>query len=43
MPEGRFDRFPYSEARFRICKVRYRGLMKNREWLLAAFALVNIY
>jgi IS5 family transposase len=24
-------------------KVRYRGLKKNHEWLLAAFALVNLY
>jgi hypothetical protein len=23
--------------------VRYRGLKKNREWLLAAFAAVNLY
>jgi IS5 family transposase len=35
---------------FRILKrvfgynnVRYRGLKKNHEWLLAAFALVNLY
>jgi hypothetical protein len=24
-------------------KVRYRGLKKNPEWLLAAFVLVNLY
>jgi IS5 family transposase len=24
-------------------KVRFRGLKKNHEWLLAAFALVNLY
>jgi hypothetical protein len=23
--------------------VRYRGLKKNHEWLLTAFALVNLY
>jgi hypothetical protein len=23
--------------------VRYRGLKKSHEWLLAAFALVNLY
>jgi len=28
---------------FRFTKVRYRGLKKNHEWLLAAFALVNLY
>lgn len=28
---------------FGFTKVRYRGLKKNHEWLLAAFALVNIY
>jgi IS5 family transposase len=28
---------------FGLTKVRYRGLKKNHEWLLAAFALVNLY
>jgi IS5 family transposase len=28
---------------FEFTKVRYRGLKKNHEWLLAAFALVNLY
>jgi len=28
---------------FGCTKVRYRGLKKNHEWLLAAFALVNLY
>jgi transposase, IS5 family len=28
---------------FGFTKVRYRGLTKNHQWLLAAFALVNIY
>lgn len=28
---------------FGFTKMRYRGLRKNHEWLLAAFALVNIY
>jgi transposase, IS5 family len=28
---------------FGYTKVRYRGLNKNHEWLLAAFALVNLY
>jgi len=28
---------------FKYTKVRYRGLKKNHEWLLAAFALVNLY
>jgi transposase, IS5 family len=28
---------------FGFTKVRYRGLKKNHQWLLAAFALVNIY
>ena len=28
---------------FGFTKVRYRGLKKNHEWLLAAFALVNLY
>lgn len=28
---------------FGFAKVRYRGLKKNHEWLLAAFALVNLY
>ena len=28
---------------FGYTKVRYRGLKKNHEWLLAAFALVNLY
>jgi transposase, IS5 family len=28
---------------FGFVKVRYRGLKKNHEWLLAAFALVNLY
>jgi IS5 family transposase len=28
---------------FGFTKVRYRGLRKNHEWLLAAFALVNLY
>ncbi len=28
---------------FGLLKVRYRGLKKNHEWLLAAFALVNLY
>ena len=28
---------------FGYTKVRYRGLKKNHEWLLAAFALVNFY
>ena len=28
---------------FGLTKVRYRGLKKNHEWLLAAFALINLY
>ena len=28
---------------FGYTKVRYRGLKKNHDWLLAAFALVNLY
>lgn len=28
---------------FKYTKVRYRGIKKNHEWLLAAFALVNLY
>jgi IS5 family transposase len=28
---------------FGLTKVRYRGLKKNHEWLLSAFALVNLY
>ena len=28
---------------FGYTKVRYRGLKKNHEWLLAAFALINLY
>ena len=28
---------------FGYTKVRYRGLKKNHQWLLAAFALVNLY
>lgn len=28
---------------FNYTKVRYRGLKKNHEWLLTAFALVNLY
>lgn len=28
---------------FGFTKVRYRGIVKNHEWLLAAFALVNLY
>lgn len=28
---------------FGFTRVRYRGLKKNHEWLLAAFALVNLY
>ena len=28
---------------FGYTKVRYRGLRKNHEWLLAAFALINLY
>lgn len=28
---------------FGYTKDRYRGLKKNHEWLLAAFALVNLY
>jgi IS5 family transposase len=28
---------------FGFTKVRYRGLKQNHEWLLAAFALVNLY
>jgi IS5 family transposase len=28
---------------FGFTKVRYRGLKKNHEWLLASFALVNLY
>ena len=28
---------------FGFTKVRYRGLKKNHEWLLTAFALVNLY
>jgi len=28
---------------FGFTKARYRGLKKNHEWLLAAFALVNLY
>jgi IS5 family transposase len=28
---------------FGLTKVRYRGIKKNHEWLLTAFALVNLY
>jgi IS5 family transposase len=28
---------------FQFTKVRYRGIKKNHEWLLTAFALVNLY
>ena len=28
---------------FGYTKVRYRGLVKNHHWHLAAFALVNVY
>ena len=28
---------------FNYTKVRYRGIQKNHEWLLTAFALVNLY
>jgi IS5 family transposase len=28
---------------FGFTKVRYRGLQKNHQWLLAAFALVHLY
>ena len=28
---------------FGYTKVRYRGIMKNHDWLLTAFALVNLY
>ena len=28
---------------FGYTKVRYRGLVKNQHWHLAAFALVNVY
>ena len=28
---------------FKYTKIRYRGLKKNHAWLLAAFALVNLY
>ncbi len=28
---------------FKYTKVRYRGIKNNHEWLLAAFALVNLY
>jgi len=28
---------------FHHTKVRYRGIKKNHEWLLTAFALVNLY
>ena len=28
---------------FGYTKVRYRGIKKNHEWLLTAFALVNLY
>ena len=28
---------------FHSTRVRYRGLKKNHEWLLTAFALVNLY
>jgi IS5 family transposase len=28
---------------FNYTKVRYRGIKKNHEWLLTAFALVNLY
>jgi IS5 family transposase len=28
---------------FKYTKVRYRGIKKNHEWLLTAFALVNLY
>lgn len=28
---------------FGYTKVRYRGVKKNHEWLLTAFALVNLY
>jgi hypothetical protein len=32
----------HSETCLGYTKVRDRGLKKNREWLLAAFALVNL-
>jgi transposase, IS5 family len=35
--------FPILKRVFGYTKVRYRGLKKNHEWLLAAFALVNLY
>jgi hypothetical protein len=28
---------------FKYTKVRYRGIRKNHEWLMTAFALVNLY
>jgi len=28
---------------FGFIRVRYRGLKKNHQWLLTAFALVNLY
>jgi IS5 family transposase len=28
---------------FGYTKVRYRGILKNHHWHLAAFALVNLY
>ena len=28
---------------FGYTKVRYRGLVKNQHWHLAAFALINVY
>jgi IS5 family transposase len=28
---------------FGYTKVRFRGIVKNHHWLLAAFALVNLY
>jgi IS5 family transposase len=35
--------FPILKRVFGFTRVRYRGLKKNHEWLLAAFALVNLY
>jgi IS5 family transposase len=35
--------FRISKRVFGYTKVRYRGIKKNHEWLLTAFALVNLY
>ena len=35
--------FRILKREFGFTEVRYRGLKKNHDWLLAAFALVNLY